>query len=82
MTTRGKAKDQDVETESGSTGAQDTAAPAAETEWAPDLCGAPHTLPLLSHVTCQRTAGHADEQPQAPDQVKHLARVAGALYVW
>lgn len=48
----------------------------------PALCGAVHTLPLLAHVTCQRPAGHTDEQPQGSDQDKHRAQVADALYVW
>jgi hypothetical protein len=46
------------------------------------LCGAVHPLPLLAHVTCRHPVGHTDDQQQAPDQDKHRAMVAGALYVW
>lgn len=78
MTSRTKAKS----TASSDSSRQDAA--ADDTVKGDDLptCGAVHTLPLLAHVTCQRPAGHPDDQPQAPDQGKHLARAAGALYVW
>lgn len=64
-----------------STRKQSSTTKASEQE-PPALCGAVHTLPLLAHVTCQRPAGHPDEQPEGPDQDKHRARVAGALYIW
>ena len=78
MTSRAKAKAD----ESSESSTEDTAAEeSAKAEDAPP-CGAVHTLPLLSHITCQRPAFHPDEQPQGADQVKHRARVDGALYVW
>lgn len=86
MSSRTKAKS----TASSDSGDQQTAAAAAaaagDTVKAKGddlpLCGVVHTLPLLAHVTCQRPAGHPDDEPKAPDQGKHVARDAGALYVW
>ncbi len=77
MTSRAKAKDTKADE-----AAEDTAAETAkESEDAP-LCGAEHTLPLLAHVTCKRTAGHTDDPPQGADQGQHHARVAGVSYSW
>jgi len=79
MTSRTKAKS----TASSDSSDQDTAAQDDTVkDEAPPLCGTVHTLPLLAHVTCQRPAGHTDDQPQGPDQGKHRTRVAGALYMW
>lgn len=78
MTSRTKAKaDESSESTTEDTAAEQTA--KAEEEPA---CGAVHTLPLLSHITCQRPLHHTDDQPEGADQVKHRARVDGALYVW
>ncbi|MEU9405046.1 hypothetical protein AB0E08_04960 [Streptomyces sp. NPDC048281] len=79
MTSRTKAKADD---DSGSTTTEAAAPSEAEAEAAPALCAAVHHLPLLAHVTCQRPAGHTDDQPQGPDQDKHRAEIDGALYVW
>jgi hypothetical protein len=80
MTSRAKAKDTKADE-----AAEDTAAEMAkESEQGEDAppCGAEHTLPLLAHVTCQRTAGHTDDPPQGADQGKHHARCDGASYTW
>ncbi|MCX4886053.1 hypothetical protein [Streptomyces sp. NBC_00847] len=79
MTSRTKAK---APESSGGDQEQDAAAQETVKDEAPALCGSVHTLPLLAHVTCQRPAYHTDDQPQGPDQGKHRARVAGALYIW
>lgn len=76
MTSRGKAKPTTRSSE------RDKEAEDVASSEEPAACGAVHSLPLLSHVTCQRPAGHTDDQPQGPDQDKHRARQAGALYVW
>jgi hypothetical protein len=77
MTSRAKAKDTKADE-----AAEDTAAETAkESEDAP-LCGAEHPLPLLAHVTCQRTQHHTDDPPQGADQGKHHARFDGASYTW
>ena len=66
-----------------STAGEDTAVPPAEpSEAVPTLCGTVHPLPLLSHVTCQRTTGHTDDPPQGCDQDKHHARANGTAYRW
>lgn len=76
MTSRAKTKSTASSSEQGA--AADSTASSEE----PVPCGAVHSLPLLAHVTCQRPAGHTDEQPQGPDQDKHRARIDRALYVW
>ncbi|WP_020141145.1 hypothetical protein [Streptomyces sp. 351MFTsu5.1] len=78
MTSRTKTK----AAEGSDSTAEDTAAEDTVKAEAEPACGAVHTLPLLVHITCQRPAHHTDEQPQGADQVKHRARVDGALYLW
>jgi hypothetical protein len=77
MTSRAKAKDTETDKAAEDTAAQDTSKAKA-----PALCGTVHTLPLLAHVACQRTAHHTDDPPHGSDQGKHHARVAGVSYVW
>jgi hypothetical protein len=51
------------------------------TEVKQQLCGKPHFLPALTHVTCTQLAPDPDLPPGTPDhQHQHLD--GDALYIW
>lgn len=74
MTTRTKAKADDEAPEAASE------APPAEAEQAP-LCGKPHFLPVLAHLTCTEAAPDPDRLPGTPDHL-HRYQDGDALYEW
>lgn len=74
MTTRTKAQPGEDEAP-----ATDTAEQQAEVQ-AP-LCGKPHHLPLLAHVTCQLPAPDPDRAPGTPEH-QHRHQDGDTLYVW
>ena len=45
------------------------------------LCGAPHYLPVLAHVTCLLPAQDPDCAPGAPDH-EHRHEDGDTIYVW
>ncbi|MFJ8027442.1 hypothetical protein [Streptomyces sp. NPDC096311] len=73
MTTKAKAKADD-ETPQDISEAQPT-------EVTQSLCGKPHFLPALTHVTCTQPEPDPDLPPGTPDhQHQHLD--GDALYIW
>lgn len=73
MTTKPKVKD-DSET------AEVTAESARVEEEAP-LCGAPHYLPMLAHLTCTEPAPDPDLPPGSPEH-EHRRQDGDAIYTW
>jgi hypothetical protein len=45
------------------------------------LCGKPHHLPALAHITCQLDAPDPDLPPGAPEH-EHRHQDGDAIYVW
>lgn len=54
--------------------------PAKAEEKAP-LCGAPHFLPMLAHVTCTEPAADPDLPPGTPEH-EHRHQDGDAIYLW
>jgi hypothetical protein len=73
MTTKSKAKADDESAEA-------TADEAAKVEEV-SLCGAPHFLPALAHVTCTLPAADPDLPPGTPGH-EHRHQDGDALYTW
>lgn len=73
MTTKPKAKDDEGTAEA-------TTRQATPAEATP-LCGIPHALPQLSHVTCQQPAPDPDRAPGTPDH-QHRWQDGDLIYVW
>jgi len=72
MTTKAKAQaDSDT---------AETADEPVTVEEAP-LCGAPHFLPALAHITCTLSAADPNLPPGAPEH-EHRHLDGDALYVW
>ena len=69
MTTKPKAKAD-----------EDTIEQATPVEEVP-LCGAPHFLPMLAHVTCTQPAVDPDLPPGTPDH-EHRWQDGDLVYVW
>ncbi|MFF7982294.1 hypothetical protein ACFZDK_24720 [Streptomyces sp. NPDC007901] len=74
MTSRTKAKAEDEAPQASSE------AQPAEAEQ-PPLCGKPHFLPALVHITCQEPAPDPDLPPGTPEH-EHRHQDGDALYVW
>ncbi|MGW0626439.1 hypothetical protein [Streptomyces sp. NPDC002758] len=70
MTTKAKAQ---AETEP-------TEEPAKAKEATP-LCGAPHFLPMLAHLTCTEPAPDPDRPPGTPEH-EHRHQDGDAIYTW
>lgn len=73
MTTKPKAKADEDRAE--------VAEKPAEAEEQAALCGAPHFLPMLAHVTCQLPAADPDLPPGTPEH-EHRHEDGDAIYVW
>lgn len=73
MTTKAKAQ-ADTDT------AEATEEPAKVEDEAP-LCGAPHVLPMLAHITCTLPAADPDLPPGTPEH-EHRHQDGDAIYVW
>jgi hypothetical protein len=69
MTTKPKAK------------ADEAAEEPAKVEEAKPLCGVPHFLPMLAHVTCTEPAPDPDLPPGTPEH-EHRHQDGDAIYVW
>jgi len=69
MTTKAKEK-----------GEGEAAAEPVKAEETP-LCGAPHFLPMLAHVTCTEPAADPDRAPGTPDH-QHRHQDEDAIYTW
>lgn len=54
--------------------------PAKAEEEVP-LCGAPHFLPMLAHLTCTEPAPDPDRPPGTPEH-EHRHQDGDALYTW
>lgn len=74
MTVKSKAKDDAHEGESQAIGEP---ASAEETS----VCGAPHFLPVLAHLTCTEPAPDADLPPGSPGH-EHRHQDGDAIYTW
>lgn len=62
---------------------QPTVAPApAEEQAEAPLCGEPHHLAVLAHITCRRPAGHGSQEGADQGERRHEARSDGTLYAW
>jgi len=73
MTTKAKAKSD-----------EDSAEAADEQARAEDkapLCGTPHFLPMLAHLTCTEPAPDPDRPPGTPEH-EHRHQDGDAIYVW
>jgi hypothetical protein len=70
MTTKAKAKGD----------AEGAEAPAKVEEEAP-LCGAPHFLPALAHLSCTEPAPDPDLPPGTPEH-EHRHQDGDAIYTW
>jgi hypothetical protein len=75
VTTKAKARDDEQQAEQTEREGQ-TAAEAQET-----VCGRPHFLPALAHVTCTGPAPDPDLPPGAPEH-EHRHQDGEALYLW
>lgn len=73
MTTKPKAKADEDHAE--------VAEEPAKVEEQAALCGAPHFLPMLAHVTCQLPAADPDLPPGTPEH-EHRHQDGDAVYVW
>ncbi|WP_369167790.1 hypothetical protein AB5J49_07955 [Streptomyces sp. R28] len=73
MTTKAKSKADEEQAEA-------TEEPTKVEEEAP-LCGAPHYLPMLAHVTCTEPAADPDLPPGTPEH-EHRHEDGDAVYVW
>jgi hypothetical protein len=69
MTTKGKA-----------TTDSETADEPAKAKERP-LCGAPHFLPTLAHLTCAQPAADPDLPPGTPEH-EHRHQDGDAIYTW
>ncbi|MFJ9628083.1 hypothetical protein ACIRU8_10365 [Streptomyces sp. NPDC101175] len=47
----------------------------------PALCGKPHYLPVLAHLTCTEPAADPDLPPGTPEH-EHRHQDGDALYTW
>lgn len=74
MTTRSKTKADDEAPEAVSE------TQAADPEAVP-LCGKPHYLPALAHITCTGPAPDPDLPPGTPEH-EHRHQDGDTLYVW
>lgn len=74
MTPKGKANVDEATTDS------EAAEPAKVDAEAP-LCGTPHFLPALAHLTCTEPAADPDRVPGAPDH-QHRHQDGDAIYTW
>ncbi|MEH0445438.1 hypothetical protein QA811_17700 [Streptomyces sp. B21-102] len=54
---------------------------AAEEPKAVPECGAPHYLPALAHIRCQRDEQDPDRAPGTPDH-QHRHQIGDTLYQW
>ncbi|MFJ4932323.1 hypothetical protein ACIP8U_00430 [Streptomyces pseudovenezuelae] len=63
--------------------AEATVEPASDEEPKAEVprCGAPHFLPALAHITCQRDAPDPDLPPGSPEH-EHRHQDGDAIYVW
>ncbi|MEU1497003.1 hypothetical protein [Streptomyces sp. NPDC005732] len=75
MSTRAKAKPDDETPETPSE------QPAEAEQQEQQLCGKPHFLPALTHVTCTQPAPDPDLPPGTPDH-QHQHQDGDALYIW
>lgn len=63
---------------------EDTAEVAEEqtrAEEAKPLCGTPHFLPMLAHLTCTEPAPDPDRPPGSPEH-EHRHEDGDAIYLW
>jgi hypothetical protein len=73
MTMKAKAKDDEGET-------TEATEEVVRVEEVP-LCGAPHYLPMLAHLTCTQPAADPDLPPGTPEH-EHRHQDGDAIYVW
>lgn len=74
MTVKSKTKGDEHETAGETT--EETVS-AEETR----LCGAPHFLPMLAHLTCTELAPDPDRPPGTPEH-QHWHQDGDAIYTW